>query len=110
MARVFREKKSGGALKPVLFAAAAIACVALILNAVSQLGMEQQGESMEIAKEAIVRATVQCYSLEGRYPPSLGYLEDNYGLTLDRGKYVYHYEPFGENIMPRIGLFPLHWE
>jgi hypothetical protein len=58
-------------------------------------------------KEAIVRATAQCYSLEGRYPPDLDYLEQNYGLALDHDKYVYHYQTIGENMMPRIDLFPL---
>jgi hypothetical protein len=51
---------------------------------------------------------VQCYSLEGRYPPDLAYLEKNYGLTLDKGKYVYHYRTIGENMMPRIDLLPLN--
>jgi hypothetical protein len=108
MARVFREKKSKGTLKFVLFIAAAVVCVGLVWNVASSLDESQQQESIKIDKEAIVRATVQCYSLEGRYPPSLEYLEQNYGLTLDRDKYVYNYETIGENMMPRIDLFPLH--
>jgi hypothetical protein len=108
MARVFREKKSKGALKLVLFIAAAAVCVVLVWNVASSLDRSQQEESIKIDKEAIVRATVQCYSLEGRYPPSLEYLEENYGLTLDRDQYVYNYETVGENMMPRIDLFPLH--
>ncbi|MDR0596372.1 MAG: hypothetical protein LBG50_02410 [Clostridiales Family XIII bacterium] len=108
MARVFREKKSYGGLKLLLFAAAACACVVLMWQVMSSLGQSQQDESMKLGKEAIIRATVQCYSIEGRYPESLGYLEENYGLALDRGKYVYHYQAIGENMMPSIELLPLH--
>jgi hypothetical protein len=71
MARVFREKRSYGALKLILFAVAALAAVVLILNAVSSLEESRRGEDVKMMKEAIVRATVQCYALEGRYPPGL---------------------------------------
>jgi len=92
----------------ILFIAAAIVCVVLVWNVASSLDTSQQEEGLKIDKEAIVRATVQCYSLEGSYPPSLEYLEKNYGLTLDRDKYVYNYQIIGENLMPRIDLFPLY--
>ncbi|MDR1495484.1 MAG: hypothetical protein LBS67_00985 [Clostridiales Family XIII bacterium] len=105
MARVFRKKRSYGALKLLLFVAAAVVVVGLVLSAVSSLDDSRRSENMKIGKEAIVRATVQCYSLEGRYPPDLEYLEENYGLTLDRDKYVYHYQAIGENLMPRVELF-----
>ncbi|MDR1292566.1 MAG: hypothetical protein LBJ91_04115 [Clostridiales Family XIII bacterium] len=110
MARVFREKRSYWALKLLLFVAAAVGAAVLVWNVASSLDRSQQDESMKMGKEAIVRATVQCYSLEGRYPPDLGYLERNYGLTLDKGRYVYHYRTIGENIMPRIDLLPLNRE
>jgi hypothetical protein len=107
MARVFREKRSYWALKLLLFVAAAVVAVALVWNVASSLDRSQRDESMRMSKEAIVRATVQCYSLEGRYPPDLDYLEKNYGLTLDKDRYVYHYRTVGENMMPSIDLLPL---
>ncbi|MDR1042542.1 MAG: hypothetical protein LBL54_01395 [Clostridiales Family XIII bacterium] len=107
MARVFREKRSYWALKLLIFVAAAAALIVLVWNVASSLDRSQEVESMRMGEEAVVRATVQCYSLEGRYPPDLEYLEKNYGLTLDKDKYLYHYETVGENIMPRIKLLPL---
>jgi hypothetical protein len=107
MARVFKAKKSYWALKLVVFVAVAAVAVALVWNVASSLDRSQRDESMRMDKEAIVRATVQCYSLEGRYPPDLDYLEEKYGLALDKDKYVYHYQTVGENIMPRVDLFPL---
>jgi hypothetical protein len=106
MARIFREKKSVGGVKIFLFIIVAIAVLILIWYAASSLGNSNDAENQKISKEAIVRATVQCYSLEGRYPQSLEYLEANYGLTLDRKKYVYYYQSIGTNMMPDIRLFP----
>jgi hypothetical protein len=57
---------------------------------------------MKIAVEAIERAARQCYALEGAYPPTLEYLEENYGLMLDRDRFHYLYEVIGSNIHPIV--------
>jgi hypothetical protein len=75
------------------------------------LSASQQSEQIKIAKEAIVRATVQCYALEGRYPQGLDYLVEHYGLTLDQDKYIYYYTSNGfSNMLPRIEIFPINGE
>ena len=48
---------------------------------------------------------MQCYAIEGFYPQSLSYLEDKYGLYLDRGNYIIDYRFTGSNIMPDITVF-----
>ncbi|MDR2157427.1 MAG: hypothetical protein LBO81_06590 [Clostridiales Family XIII bacterium] len=107
MARVFREKKSGGTIRMFFFVVAALALLIAIWRLADALGANQDEEQMKIAQEAVLRATVQCYSIEGRYPPGLDYLEENYGLALDREKYVYYYQAVAENIMPNVRLFAL---
>lgn len=62
-------------------------------------------ESLQQKEEAIRRAAVQAYALEGSYPPDLDYLETHYGLILNREAYFYHYEIIGSNIMPQIGVY-----
>ena len=62
-------------------------------------------ERLKAAEQSVARATVQCYAIEGRYPPDLDYLEENYGLILDREHYVYHYRLEGSNLMPEIQVF-----
>ena len=47
---------------------------------------------------------VQCYVVEGVYPPSLSYLEENYGLTLNKEDYYIHYEIFAENLPPEVRI------
>lgn len=56
---------------------------------------------------AIRRHVVTCYALEGRYPDSIDYLEEEYSLSLDRERYVYHYQNLGVNIFPQIAVFSL---
>ncbi len=53
-------------------------------------------------RQSIEKAAVQCYALEGNYPPDLKYLEENYGIQIDEGKYHYDYFAFASNIKPVI--------
>ena len=43
-----------------------------------------------------------CYAVEGRYPESLEYLEENYGIRVDREEYLVLYEVFADNVKPRF--------
>lgn len=94
-------------MKTILFIALAIAILIAMWRISTGLRSSHDEEQSKIAEEAIIRAAVQCYALEGRYPSSLEYLETNYGLALNREKYVYHYRAVAENIMPEIRLFLL---
>jgi len=106
MRRVFRAKKTNDALKVTSFSAIVVIAVLFVYIGVGSLDSTQEQRQLEIAQDAIVRAAVQCYALESRYPPSLQYMVDNYGLTLDEGKYVYHYRVIGSNMAPEIQVFP----
>ncbi len=59
--------------------------------------IEKQQQSLE---DAIARDIVQCYSIEGIYPPSLEYMESHYGLTYDKETFFVDYIPIGENLYP----------
>lgn len=52
--------------------------------------------------DEIMNGAVLCYSIEGEYPPSLSYLEENYGITVNSDKYIVGYDYFGANIRPTI--------
>ncbi len=64
-----------------------------------------ENESFEILSDAIKRSTVQCYAIEGVYPPNIEYLEKNYGLVVDHNSYVISYNVFASNIMPEITIY-----
>lgn len=61
-------------------------------------------EGLVIVEDAVRRAAVQCYAIEGVYPGSLDYLEQNYGLHIDENTYFVHYAPLGSNLMPDITI------
>lgn len=90
----------------VAFIAVVVVAVFLIYVGLGNLGNTQEEKQIEIARDAIIKAAVQCYALESQYPSSLGYLVDNYGLTIDESKYVYHYRTIGSNMVPEIQIFP----
>ena len=62
------------------------------------------GEGTHILERSIQRAIVQCYALEGRYPPTLSYMRDRYGLLYDESNYLVHYEIFASNLMPNVTI------
>ncbi len=59
----------------------------------------------ESIKYSIEKAAVQCYALEGYYPPNLKYLEVNYGIKIDKTKYHCEYLVFSSNVKPQINVF-----
>lgn len=62
--------------------------------------LSEQGKTK--LEEAVRRAAVACYAAEGAYPPSIEYLEEHYGLTIDESRYIVHYDVFADNILPDI--------
>jgi hypothetical protein len=62
-------------------------------------------DRVEVIENSIKKAAVQCYALEGGYPPGIEYLQKHYGLLVDESKYFYHYEAFASNIIPIIKVF-----
>ena len=106
MTRVFRPKKTKGALKAVAFIAVVVVAVFLVFIGLGSLSSTQSDKQLEIARNAIMRAAIQCYALESQFPPSLEYLIENYGLMIDEEKFIVHYRPIGSNIVPEIQVFP----
>lgn len=87
----------------------AAAFVALVLAAyliAGALGTMAREDGETIVRDAVRRAALTCYAIEGRYPRALSYLEENYGLTYDEKSYVVVYDAFASNVMPGISVLP----
>lgn len=84
---------------PVLVSAVMIGWIWSGITSISAGTGEQQKASLE---EALHRDIVMCYAQEGRYPQSLDYLKEHYGLIYDEDKYMISYEVLGSNLMPDI--------
>lgn len=89
--------------------AAAILAVALIVvcwlsyTAISQTLSEQGAASI---RAAILDASMQCCAIEGSFPTSLKYLENEYGLAINHGDYIVTYEVYAANIAPNVTVAP----
>ena len=75
---------------------------ALLFFAVREAAAGARREGINTLEQNLHRAAVQCYAVEGFYPPDAAYLEENYGVTVDRDRYAVHYEVFASNILPEI--------
>ena len=82
---------------------AALVIAALIFFAVGKKpGRDIREESAAAIRDAVQRAALQCYAVEGIYPPDLEYLEDNYGLKINTKDFYVTYDAFASNLPPTV--------
>lgn len=100
------ERGKHGWLKDKLVSISILTGITIVLVLgtfyISNMGNKQ---GLQLTREAVNRAAIECYAVEGNYPPTVEYMEKNYGLTYDRTKYYIFYEVFASNIMPTIEVY-----
>ena len=93
------ENKGKRFLWPLL----AVLVLAVLLLAVFRHPKSDLEDSGAAAiREAVRRSALQCYAVEGVYPPNLRYLEENYGLQVNTEDYYISYEAFASNLPPTV--------
>jgi hypothetical protein len=90
---------------PILFT---LAVIIIVVSGLHQAEESKLAEGARFLEEAILRAAVHCYAIEGSYPESLVYITENYGIHIDRRKYVVFYEIFASNMLPDITVVVLN--
>ncbi len=83
----------------IVLAAALIASAWLLFDGISSEG---DGAQTTLVKEAIRRALVTCYVVEGYYPSDVEVLKESYGLRYDEEHYFVVLDGFAFNVMPDI--------
>ena len=63
---------------------------------------EEIAEREDAIRETVQERALQCYVIENAYPESLAYLEENYGLTVNKKDFLIVYDLFAENKPPVI--------
>ena len=61
-------------------------------------------QERDILQKALDRNITQCYALEGSYPSSLHYLEENYGLIYNKEHFFIDYQYIGGNLRPDVTI------
>ena len=79
----------------------ALLAVVFLIALVSTQQRSAERET-EMVSAAISRGIVTCYAVEGKYPPSLSYLYDNYGISVDESRYAVFYDVIAANLMPSV--------
>lgn len=95
-----REKKP--ILAGILMPLAAIALLLCFLSGISNVTRGRSAEDKQRLEDVLRRAAVACYAAEGRYPESLEYLVEHYGVQIDSRNFIVSYMPIAENLMPDI--------
>ena len=99
-----RKGKSGGfqwrglALTGLAF----LGMVLVLVFSLSQVDEKSDTQQTQILEDAVLRATLTCYAVEGRYPQSVEYLKKSYGIVYDEDKYIVSMDAFASNILPNI--------
>ena len=70
--------------------------------AFSEIETGHKEEGRRQLEEALRRAAVACFAMEGFYPPDVDYMQQHYGLQYDEENYVVYYEYIASNLMPDI--------
>ncbi len=59
-------------------------------------------EGASALQEVVERGALQCFVVEGAYPSSLEYLQENYGLQINTRDYYVTYDVFASNMPPSV--------
>ena len=86
------------ALAAVVFALLAVG----FLIALGSTSQRSEARETELVAAAIQRGIVTCYAVEGKYPPSVSYLYENYGVTVDESRFAVFYDVIAANLMPSV--------
>ena len=77
-----------------------VVIIIVFMFAISRLSNSTIRRQETLLRNAIERDVVQCYALEGFYPPSLTYLKEHYGLTYNESLFIVNYQPIASNMYP----------
>ena len=84
----------------ILIMIAVVICAAIFAYSVAAASSEKHERAA--VRQAVISSAVQCCSIEGNYPQDISYLEENYGLQIDKSKYIIVYQAIGSNVMPEV--------
>lgn len=73
---------------------------------ISLAAQEARAQACESVREAVLAAAAQCCAVEGSYPSTIEYLEEHYGLAVNKDDFAITYEAFASNVAPSVVVVP----
>lgn len=80
---------------------------AIIFFAIMKAEDANNSEGVRLLEEAILRAAIQSYAIEGQFPSDINHIIENFSIHIDKRKFFVHYEFFAANILPHVRVFAL---
>jgi hypothetical protein len=81
---------------------AAVVCLFLCVFLFTRMDLDMNRQAVESLRQNVTEACVQCYAIEGTYPVSISYLEQNYGVRYDGSKYAVSLSAGSGNQLPTV--------
>jgi hypothetical protein len=79
-----------------------VVIVAFFVIGISVVGKGTTKRQQEALENAVTRCITECYAEEGRYPESVIYLIENYGLRFNEDRFYVDYRVSGSNVRPEF--------
>ncbi len=89
-----------------IIAGLVVAVVILFLCVVlfTRMDLDMNRQAVESLRQNVTEACVQCYAIEGTYPASISYLEQNYGVRYDSSKYIVSLDASSKDELPEVQI------
>jgi hypothetical protein len=81
--------------------------VVLILVGLRQAEISSREEGRRLLEDSIRNAVIRSYAVKGQFPDTITYIEENYGIFIDRSRFAVHYRIHAPNRMPNITVIEL---
>ena len=105
--KVFKSKTKETLRECLLPMLVLLAVSVIIIAGLKQTEASSRAEGRRLLEEGIKNAVVRHYAIEGYYPPGISYVEERYGIYIDRERYAVFYITHGSNMIPKITVVEL---
>ena len=96
--RSLKNRINPGSISIIIF----FVLIFVFMFAIAGISESTTDRQQAALENAINRSIVNCYCVEGTYPPSLSYLTEHYGLIYDKDLFFVDYQAIGSNIFPDV--------
>lgn len=100
------RQKRNRLLTRILGALVAILVVVALFMALGLAQRNAREQSAASLRQSILDVAMQCAAVEGSFPSSLNYLEENYGLRINHDDFKVNYDVFAGNVVPSVVVTP----
>ena len=76
--------------------------LALVAYGIARVDARNESRQKAALRDALLRAALTCYAVEGRYPADVRYLEEHYGIVYDSERFIVAIDAFAQNVLPDI--------